>query len=79
MDERTFDEHTISNDLIKPEVKSLLEGNVNLSSGTLIFLVDGMMVKLRMAQDKPVALLLPRVTKCTISEILETSESTDKK
>lgn len=43
------------------------------------FLEDELSVKLRFAQDKPVGIVLPRITRCTVAEILETVEGTDKK
>jgi hypothetical protein len=38
-----------------------------------------MALKLRMAQDTPIGLVLPRITKCTVVEVIESTEGTDKK
>ena len=65
MDEKTYEELTIPKSVVKESTLNLLE--------------DGMALKLRMAQDKPIGLVLPRITKCTVSEVIESTEGTDKK
>lgn len=65
MDEKTFEEISIAKNIVKESTYNLLE--------------DGMSLKLRMAQDKPVGLILPRITRCTVAEVLESHEGTDKK
>ena len=65
MDDKTFEEFTISKAMVKPETYNLLE--------------DGLSLKMRFAQDKPVGLVLPRIIKCTVVEVLESAEGTDKK
>lgn len=65
MDDKTFEELTIPKSIVKPEVYTLLE--------------DGLSLKMRFAQDKPVGLVLPRIIKCTVAEVLESAEGTDKK
>lgn len=65
IDEKTFEELTIPKSIVKDSTLNLLE--------------DGMSLKLRMAQDKPVGLILPRITRCTVEEILESHDSSDKK
>ncbi len=65
MDEKTLEELIVPRSVVKESILNLLE--------------DGMPLKIRMAQDKPVGLVLPRITKCTVSEVIESSEGTDKK
>ena len=65
MDEKTYEELTVPKSVVKESVLNLLE--------------EGMALKLRLAQDKPIGLVLPRITKCTVAEVLESSEGTDKK
>ncbi len=65
MDEKTFEEVSIPKSVIKESTMNLLE--------------EGMSVKLRFAQDKPVGVVLPRILKCTVAEILELNDGTDKK
>lgn len=65
MDEKTYEELTIPKSAVKESTLNLLE--------------DGMALKLRMAQDKPIGVILPRITKCTVSEVIESTEGTDKK
>lgn len=38
-----------------------------------------MSLKVRLAQDKPVGLVLPRITKCTVTDVIESTEGSDKK
>lgn len=65
MDDKTFEELTIPKSIVKPEIYNLLE--------------DGLSLKMRFAQDKPVGLVLPRIIKCTVAEVLDSAEGTDKK
>ena len=50
-----------------------------MKDSILGLLEDGMSLKLRMAQDTPIGLVLPRITRCTVAEILEHIEGADKK
>lgn len=65
LDEKSLEELLIPKSVVKDSILNLLE--------------DGVQVKLRLAQEKPVGLILPRISKCTVTEILETNEGTDKK
>ena len=65
LDEKTFEEISIRKSLVKESTVNLLE--------------DGMALKVRLAQDNPVGLVLPRITKCTVAEVIESNEGTDKK
>jgi hypothetical protein len=65
IDERTFEELSVSSKDVKDSVLSLLE--------------DGMSVKVRLAQDSPVGIILPRILKCTVGEVLESIEGSDKR
>ena len=65
IDERSFEELSIAKSSVKDSVLNFLE--------------DGMSVKLRLAQDSPVSVVLPRILKCTVAEVLESSEGTDKR
>ena len=65
LDEKSFEEIVVSKALVKESTINLLE--------------DGMSLKVRFAQDKPVGLVLPRITKCTVAEVIESTEGTDKK
>lgn len=65
MDEKSFEEISISKSLVKEATMNLLE--------------DGMSLKVRLAQENPVGLVLPRIIKCTVKEVIESTEGTDKK
>lgn len=65
LDEKSFEEISIKKSLIKESTINLLE--------------DGMSLKVRLAQDKPVGLVLSRITKCTVADVVETFEGSDKK
>jgi hypothetical protein len=41
--------------------------------------IDGMQVRVRFAQDKPVGIVLPRLVKCTVAKVLGNISGTDKK
>jgi hypothetical protein len=66
LDEKTFEEISIGKSMVNPATYNLLE--------------NGMILKVRLAQDVPVSLVLPRIIKCTVSEVLENGDgSVDKK
>lgn len=65
MDEKSFEEISIPKSLVKEATINLLE--------------DGMSLKVRLAQENPVGLVLPRIIKCTVKEVIESTEGTDKK
>lgn len=65
LDEKTFEEISIPKSLVKESTINLLE--------------DGMSLKVRLAQENPVGLILPRIIKCTVAEVIESTEGTDKK
>lgn len=65
MDSKTFEEYSVSSKLIDPNLVKLMEA--------------GTQVKLRLSEGRPIMVTGGQTLKCTVSEIQDSRESSDKK